>query len=183
MLREQRAAFLSDARHIWSRFVENTRFEVQEKADLLVLISNLSALIAGFAVIGIVEFQFDQSVVPVWLVGLYSSTTAVTVGSASISMVLCAYLAASVLRTAQRFTSATAESSYIADCYAFYEAYQPGDLPPTPAQSFHHVWVHRFAEEWTFAFRLFRISIFTFIAMVSFAAPIKVRQVPKMGGG
>ena len=48
---EQRC--LDNGRWIWSRFVEKNRRDVEEKAEQLKTISNLSALIAGFAYSGI----------------------------------------------------------------------------------------------------------------------------------
>jgi calcium release-activated calcium channel protein 1 len=52
---EQRV--LENARWIWLRYAEKNRRDVEEKSEQLKSISNLSALIAGFAVVAFVELQ------------------------------------------------------------------------------------------------------------------------------
>lgn len=55
---EQRV--LDNARYMWSRYVEKNRREVEERSEQLKEISNLAALIAGFALIAFFEFSIDD---------------------------------------------------------------------------------------------------------------------------
>ena len=56
---EQRV--LDNARAIWSRFTERTRYEVNERAEQLRSIGNLSALVAGFAMTSFLQFTFSNN--------------------------------------------------------------------------------------------------------------------------
>ena len=51
---------LENARCVWNRYVEKNRRDVEEKSEQLKSISNLSALIAGFAVVSLVELNFTN---------------------------------------------------------------------------------------------------------------------------
>ena len=48
------------ARWVWNRYVEKNRRDVEEKGEQLRTTSNLSALISGFVVVALVEFQFSE---------------------------------------------------------------------------------------------------------------------------
>ena len=52
---------MDNARAIWDRFTERTRYEVNERAEQLRSIGNLSALVAGFAMTSFLQFTFDNS--------------------------------------------------------------------------------------------------------------------------
>ena len=45
----------------WNRYVEKNRRDVEEKGEQLRTTSNLSALISGFVVVALVEFQFSDA--------------------------------------------------------------------------------------------------------------------------
>ena len=80
---EQRV--LENARWIWTRNVEKNRRDVEEKSEQLKSLSNLAALIAGFALASITQVSYFQSEyippIPEPLIGAYAATTAVTVGA------------------------------------------------------------------------------------------------------
>lgn len=52
---------MDNARAIWDRFRERTRYEVNERAEQLRSIGNLSALVAGFAMTSFLQFTFNNS--------------------------------------------------------------------------------------------------------------------------
>ena len=66
---------------MWDRSVEKNRRAVEERAEQLKEVSNISALIAGFALIAFLEFSFDIHDTPVLLVYGFGLTTALTVGT------------------------------------------------------------------------------------------------------
>lgn len=74
---EQRV--LDNARCMWSRFVEKNRRAVEERSEQLKSISNLAALIAGFALIAFLEFSVDIQSTANALVMSFGLTTALTV--------------------------------------------------------------------------------------------------------
>ena len=79
---EQRV--LDNARAIWDRFTERTRYEVNERAEQLRSIGNLSALVAGFAMTSFLQFTFsnDEAVKAV-ILGFGISTALVVCVSTS----------------------------------------------------------------------------------------------------
>ena len=74
---EQRV--LENARWVWLRYAEKNRRDVEEKSEQLKSISNLSALLGGFAVVAFVELQFsDPEKKPMqseYLIVAYAATT------------------------------------------------------------------------------------------------------------
>ena len=70
---------LENARFMWDRSVEKNRRAVEERAEQLKEVSNISALIAGFALIAFLEFSFDIHEIPKVLVYGFGLTTALTV--------------------------------------------------------------------------------------------------------
>ncbi|GIL87473.1 hypothetical protein Vretifemale_15453 [Volvox reticuliferus] len=75
-------AHVDNARALWQRFVNRNRTEVQEKAEQLKALSALAALLAGFALVSFLEFQFvvdadyNRALLP-----LFALTTSITVRS------------------------------------------------------------------------------------------------------
>ena len=65
------------AEEVWWRAVDDRRRAVDEKAKQLEQISSLSALIAGFALVAMVEISFPDSLSGVLLVSFGSTTAAV----------------------------------------------------------------------------------------------------------
>lgn len=70
---------LDNARVLWSRFVEKNRRDVEEHAEQLKSVSNNAALIAGFAVVAVLEFQFTWEDVPLVLEALFGVSAAMVV--------------------------------------------------------------------------------------------------------
>ena len=83
---EQRV--LDNARFLWSRVVEKNRREVEERAEQLKAVSNLAALIAGFALIAFLEFSIEPEEEARGLVIGFGLTTALTVRAYQ-SLFLC----------------------------------------------------------------------------------------------
>lgn len=86
--------FLSRLRH-----VEKNRRNVEEKSEQLRSISGQAALIAGFAVVALTEFQIeDDARDDEWLIAIFGATTAVVVGLMVVAMVTCTLMLAGILK-------------------------------------------------------------------------------------
>lgn len=118
---EQRV--LENARLMWDRSVEKNRRAVEERAEQLKEVSNISALIAGFALIAFLEFSFNIDEVPRALVYGFGITSAVTVGLMVNSMVTCSFMHASILKTGKRYVSEVDEANFIFRCRDFAKNY------------------------------------------------------------
>lgn len=70
---------LDSARVLWNRFVEKNRRDVEERAEQLKSIGNISALVAGFAVVAFLEFQVAWESIPEALEAVFGFTTALVV--------------------------------------------------------------------------------------------------------
>ena len=86
-------------RYTWSRHVEKNRRDVEERTEQLKVVSQVAALLAGFAVIGLAEFEIEEDVRDrEWLITLFGVTTGVIVGLMTLSTVICTYMLAGILR-------------------------------------------------------------------------------------
>lgn len=159
---EQRA--LDSARHLWTRHVEFNHRQVQEKADQLQNVSSIAALIAGFGLVSLLQFDFDPAEYPRTLMILFGLTTALTVACASMAMVMASLMHASVLRIGKSFVSFDDEAEFFSRCRAFYNGYKVGDRPPCPRRSFANHWAQRFEPDWKRAFLLYTASVPSFLA-------------------
>ena len=173
---EQRV--LENARWIWLRYAEKNRRDVEEKSEQLKSISNLSALIAGFAVVAFVEFQFHDPVikpthVQEWLIVAYATTTAIVVGLMLNSMVLCSFMLCSILRNGKTYVSESEEGDYLFSCRRFAKEYKTGDTPPTPKRSFEKHWETRCEDDWKHAFRMFTCGVPVFLVNIACVAWLK----------
>jgi len=70
------------------RAIDDARRAVDEKAQQLKGISHLSALVAGFAMVVLVEIQINPNISPV-LLAIFGCTTALVVGTMLIAMLNC----------------------------------------------------------------------------------------------
>lgn len=70
---------VENARYLWTRFVEKNRRDVEEKSEQLKAISNLAALFAGFAVVTLTQFSFQQNAVSIIWIAFYGVFTAIAV--------------------------------------------------------------------------------------------------------
>ena len=80
---------LDNARAIWDRCVETNRRDIEERAEQLKSISNLAALVAGFAMISFLQFQFQVTDASQAITMGFGISTALVVSSRWIS---CAFL-------------------------------------------------------------------------------------------
>ncbi|CAD7700088.1 unnamed protein product [Ostreobium quekettii] len=167
---EQRV--LDNARYVWGRAVEKNRREVEERAEQLKGISNLAALIGGFALIAFLEFGVEDNT-PVGLVVGFGLTTALTVGLMINAMVTTSLMHASILKTGKNFVSEEDEAEFIFRCRKFAKDYRMGDRPPAPARSFDAHWMQRAEAEWRRAFFMFSAGIPTFLLNLALAGWIK----------
>ena len=182
---EQRV--LENARWIWLRYAEKNRRDVEEKSEQLKSISNLSALIAGFAVVAFVELQFhDPETKPAHvgevLIVAYAATTATVVALMLNSMVLCSFLLCSILRNGKTYVSEAEEADYLFRCRSFSANYKPGDAPPTPKRSFEAFWETRCEDDWKHAFRMFTCGVPVFLVNIACVAWLKFHYSPAAAG-
>ena len=182
---EQRV--LENARWIWLRYAEKNRRDVEEKSEQLKSISNLSALIAGFAVVAFVELQFhDPETKPAHvgevLIVAYAATTATVVALMLNSMVLCSFLLCSILRNGKTYVSEAEEADYLFRCRSFSTNYKPGDAPPTPKRSFEAFWETRCEDDWKHAFRMFTCGVPVFLVNIACVAWLKFHYSPAAAG-
>ena len=166
---EQR--ILENARWVWLRHAEKNRRDVEEKSEQLKSISNLSALIGGFAVVAFVELQFsDPNETPERNEGLivaYAATTALVVALMLNSMVLCSFMLCSILRNGKTYVSEEEEADYLFRCRRFALEFKKGDSPPRPHRSFERHWETRCEDDWRHAFRMFTCGVPVFLINVS----------------
>ena len=79
--------------------MEKNRRDVEERTEQLKVVSQVAALLAGFAVIGLAEFEIEEDVRDrEWLITLFGVTTGVIVGLMTLSTVICTYMLAGILR-------------------------------------------------------------------------------------
>ena len=172
---EQRV--LENARWVWLRYAEKNRRDVEEKSEQLKSISNLSALIGGFAVVAFVELQFhDPETRPSQseaLITAYAATTALTVGLMLNSMVLCSFMLCSILRNGKTYVSEDEEAEYLYRCRRFALEFTSGDKPPLPKRSFERHWETRCEDDWRHAFRMFTCGVPVFMVNIACMAWLK----------
>jgi len=172
---EQRV--LENARWIWNRYVEKNRRDVEEKGEQLRTTSNLSALIAGFVVVALVEFQFSEPAeVPRQseaLIGAYAAATTCTVILMLNSMVLCSFMLSNILRNGKTYVSEDEEAEFLYACRRFALGYAPGDTPPIPKRSFERYWETRCEADWRKAFRMFTYGVPMFLTTLTLSAWLK----------
>ena len=177
---EQR--ILENARWVWLRHAEKNRRDVEEKSEQLKSISNLSALIGGFAVVAFVELQFsDPNETPERNEGLivaYAATTALVVALMLNSMVLCSFMLCSILRNGKTYVSDEEEADYLFRCRRFAHEFKLGDSPPRPHRSFERHWETRCEDDWRHAFRMFTCGVPVFLVNVSCMSWLKFHYSP-----
>ena len=172
---EQRV--LENARWVWNRYVEKNRRDVEEKGEQLRTTSNLSALISGFVVVALVEFQFSEPAqVPRQseaLIAAYAAATACTVILMLNSMVLCSFMLSNILRNGKTYVSEDEEAEFLYACRRFALGYAPGDTPPIPKRSFERYWETRCEADWRKAFRMFTYGVPMFLTTLTLSAWLK----------
>ena len=164
---------VENARQLWSRFVEKNRRDVEEKSEQLKTLSNLSALLAGFAVVSLVEMQFEEKEEMAWLVACFGATTALTVGLMVNAMVTSSLMLASILKNGKTYVAEEEEAEFMARCRSFSVHYKPGDRPPAPKRTFQKHWESRCEDSWQRAFGMFTAGVPCFLANLAFASWLK----------
>ena len=164
---------LDNARVIWNRHVEKNRRDVEEKSEQLKSISNLSALIAGFAVVALVELDFNRDDVSEWLIALYAGSTALVVGLMLNAMVLCTFILSSILKRGKSYVSEDEEAEFLFRCRKFAAHFKPGDFPPQPKRTFERHWENRCEDSWKKAFFMFTAGVPVFVANLACCAWLK----------
>jgi len=170
---------LDNARVVWNRYVEKNRRDVEEKSEQLKSISNLSALIAGFAVVSLVELNFTNdfeklpSHVSEWLISAYAASTALVVGLMLNSMVLCTFILSSILKRGKSYVSEDEEAEFLFRCRRFANHFKPGDYPPQPKRTFERHWENRCESSWKKAFYMFTLGVPVFLANLACCAWLK----------
>lgn len=120
------------------REIDDARRGVDEKAQQLKAISHLSALIAGFAMIVMVEIQLPDDIHLVLLVS-FGATSALVVGLMLISMLNCTMMLIAILK---------------------YDCVQR--KPP-----FGEFWRNRCEDDWQFAYRSFTTGVPMFLCVLA----------------
>ena len=170
---------LDNARVVWNRYVEKNRRDVEEKSEQLKSISNLSALIAGFAVVSLVELNFTNDFeklpthVSEWLISVYAASTALVVGLMLNSMVLCTFILSSILKRGKSYVSEDEEAEFLFRCRRFANHFKPGDYPPQPKRTFERHWENRCESSWKKAFYMFTMGVPIFLANLACCAWLK----------
>lgn len=127
------------------RLVDNIRYDinearrsVDEKTQQLKAISHLSALIAGFAMVVMVEIQLPEDL-PLVLLVLFGGSSAGVVGLMLIAMLNCTMVLIAILKY---------------DC-------KERDPP------FHHFWTTRCEDDWQFAYQAFTLGVPLFMCVLA----------------
>eukprot|EP00899_Mesostigma_viride_P028716 jgi/Mesvir1/9029/Mv21312-RA.1 len=131
---------IDNARYVWNRFVELNRRDVEEKSEQLKSISSLAALFSGFALISLVEFQFNIDNTNEVLLAIYGLLSATTVGIFCTATVICSLMLASILRTGKSYVNEEAEEEFIFRTREYLATRRPGDRPPGPKRTFQAHW-------------------------------------------
>mmetsp|Transcript_19155 Transcript_19155/g.60238 ORF Transcript_19155/g.60238 Transcript_19155/m.60238 type:complete len:232 (-) Transcript_19155:305-1000(-) len=120
------------------RSIDDARRNVDEKAEQLKAVSHLSALIAGFAMIVMVEVELPDSISLVLLI-VYSATCASVVGLMLLAMLNCTIMLIAVMKY---------------DCVN----------RPIPFRQF---WQTRCEADWRFAYRCFSLGVPMFMIVLA----------------
>lgn len=173
---------VDNARYLWTRFVEKNRRDVEEKSEQLKAISNLAALFAGFAVVTLTQFQFDQTGISILWIASYGVLTAIVAGLMTISMVSCTLILGSILKNGKTYVNEKAEEKFIFECHDFMESYTEGDCPPVPRRTFQKFWENRCEDDWRRAFQFFAWGVLCFLFSLIPIGWIKFSYSPLTAG-
>lgn len=164
---------LENARALWARAVEKNRRDVEERAEQLKAISNLAALIAGFALVSFLQFDFGPTDASEGVQLAFGVTIAITVALEANSMVLCSLIHASILKIGRSYVSSQEEAEFMARARQWAASYRLGDRPPAPRRNFQAHWQYACEGQWRTAFLCFSGGIPVFFANMALAAWIK----------
>eukprot|EP00850_Spirogloea_muscicola_P013844 SM000096S24873 [mRNA] locus=s96:211191:213321:- [translate_table: standard] len=155
---------VENARTLWLRFVEKNRRDVEEKSEQLKAILNLSALFAGFATVTLTQFNLAPPPAnPLGLIIMYGVLTAIVEGCMAVSLVTCALVLGSILKSGRKYVGEAAEEEFMFRCHQFCETFRAGDRPPAPKRTFESFWDLRCEGAWTLAFYCFNWGVSAFL--------------------
>ena len=86
---------------------------MEERAEQLKAISNLSALIAGFALVSFLQFQFEPDAAAEGVQLAFGLTIALTVALEANAMVMCSLIHASILKAGRAYVSLQEEADFM----------------------------------------------------------------------
>jgi hypothetical protein len=95
------------------------RRDVEERAEQLKAISNLSALIAGFALVSFLQFEFAADAASESVQLAFGVSVALTVLLEANAMVICTLIHASILKTGRSYVSSQEEADFMARARQF----------------------------------------------------------------
>mmetsp|Transcript_9788 Transcript_9788/g.13747 ORF Transcript_9788/g.13747 Transcript_9788/m.13747 type:complete len:176 (+) Transcript_9788:84-611(+) len=125
---------------IWCRWVDEQWHAMDEKAKQLEQIANLSALLAGFALIGMCEVNIPSTISGILLIA-FGTTTAIAVALPISSMLSSCMVLVAVIK------------------------FDPKS-PPHGCSDFMQFWTLHCEADWRFSFRCFNLSIGTFLILL-----------------
>lgn len=102
------------------------RRDVEERAEQLKAIGNLSALIAGFALVSFLQFDFAPNAASEGVQLAFGVTIALTVLLEANAMVICTLIHASILKTGRSYISSQEEADFMARARQFAARYGQG---------------------------------------------------------
>ncbi|PRW59460.1 Calcium release-activated calcium channel isoform A [Chlorella sorokiniana] len=164
---------LDNARVMWARHVEKNRRDVEERAEQLKAISNLSALIAGFALVSFLQFDFSANASSEGVQLAFGLTIALTVLLEGNAMVLCSLIHASILKSGRQYVSSQEEAEFMARARQFAASFRLGDRPPAPRRNFQAHWQYACEGQWRLAFFMFMAGMPVFFVNMALASWIK----------
>jgi len=122
------------------RQIDDCRRAMDEKCQLLTVVSNLSALIAGFAMVVMIEISYPDKIHTAQLV-LFGTTGAVAISAMLVSMLHCTMMLIAVLK----FNSTQQD----------------------PVRMFDKFWNSRCEDDWRSAYRTFTRGIYCFMLLLA----------------
>ena len=145
------------------RLIDNARRKVDKKAAQLKGISHLSALIAGFAMVVLVEASIDDDV-PNWLQAAFAASAAVVVRHTQPTVTLsmtpratAAVVIAPLLQISLMLISMI-NTSLILVIILKHDCSTPTGPGITPTELFLDFWNKRCEEDWQSSFKAFRFG-------------------------
>ena len=166
---------LDNVRHVWERHIEHNKMHVEERAEQLRSVSNLSALIAGFAIVAMVEFQFNPDDVEEAIITVYAVLTSAVIGLNIVCMVTCNLLLAHILKMGKIFLGEGEEIKFVRNG-AKYQRFVHGRADqffPEKVRTFNAHWAERCQSHASRALYMFNAGVIFFLLSVVFIAWIK----------
>eukprot|EP00877_Chromochloris_zofingiensis_P003468 jgi/Chrzof1/13121/Cz07g20190.t1 len=164
---------LDNARVLWARVVEKNRRGVEEKAEQLRATAFTAALVAGFANVAFMQFDYVYDDPTGVVLPIFAASMALTISMETICIVICTLMLASITKTGQNYVSEEEEAEFMDKARNFALKYTPGDRPPAPLRSFATHWNQRCENSWRRAFALFGLGIPALFANLASAGWIK----------